>query len=167
MASHQLLPMLLSSTAGSSRPLKVIDAPVGSGQVARDACQKFFRLGIPSTALTDTPMILQYAAIAEPDDVLIITSQSGRWPAQARAAELARDRGATVIVLSNPDSSLAAAANYLFPFHPNEDASVYTPMSSRLGQLALLDAIHVALALQQGEKAASKLRLSKQALRDM
>ena len=49
-----------------------------SGQVASDACQKFFRLGIPCTALTDTPTILQYAAIADPGDVLIIASQSGR-----------------------------------------------------------------------------------------
>jgi len=43
-----------------------------SGHVARDACHKFFRLGIPCSSLLDTPMILQFAAIAEPDDVLVL-----------------------------------------------------------------------------------------------
>jgi RpiR family carbohydrate utilization transcriptional regulator len=31
-----------------------------SGHVARDACHKFFRLGIPCSSLLDTPMILQF-----------------------------------------------------------------------------------------------------------
>jgi len=37
-------------------------------------------------------------------------------------------------------------------------------MSSRLAQLALLDAVHVALALESGEYAADRLRKSKDAL---
>ena len=137
-----------------------------SGQVARDACQKFFRLGIPCTALTDSPMILQYAAIADSADVLIITSQSGRWPELARAAELARNSGATVVALTDPDTTLAAAADLLIPFHAPEDSSVYTPMSSRLALLALLDALQVALALALGDPAAEKLRNAKSALRE-
>lgn len=136
-----------------------------SGQVARDACQKFFRLGIPCAALTDTPMILQYAAIADPADVLIIASQSGRWPELARAAELAQHNGATVVALTDPATTLAAAADILLPFHAAEDANVYTPMSSRLALLALLDALQVALALALGDPAAKKLQSAKSALR--
>ncbi len=135
-----------------------------SGHVANDACHKFFRLGIPCTSLTDTPMILQFAAIAEPDDVLVLLSHTGRWHDFARAARLARERGATVIALTNPDSSIAAEAGLLFPCELIEDTSVYTPMSSRLAQLALLDAIHVALALARGEIASDTLRRSKDAL---
>ena len=135
-----------------------------SGHVANDACHKFFRLGIPCTSLTDTPMILQFAAIAEPEDVLVLLSHTGRWEDFARAARLARGRGATVIALTNPDSSIAAEAGLLFPCELIEDTSVYTPMSSRLAQLALLDAIHVALALARGEVASDTLRRSKDAL---
>jgi len=135
-----------------------------SGRVAEDACQKFFRLGIPCTALTDTPMILQYAAVADPADVLIVASQSGRWPELARAAELAQNGGATVIALTNPEATLAQAADVLFPFTPPEDSNVYTPMSSRLALLALLDALQVALALSLGDPAAEKLRSAKRAL---
>ena len=136
-----------------------------SGHVANDACHKFFRLGIPCTSLTDTPMILQFAAIAEPEDVLVLLSHTGRWTDFARAARLARERGATVIALTNPDSPIAAEARLLFPCQFIEDTSVYTPMSSRLAQLALLDAIHVALALARGEIASDRLRRSKDALK--
>lgn len=135
-----------------------------SGHVARDACHKFFRLGIPCISLHDTTMILQFAAIAESNDVLVLLSHTGRWQDFARAASLARGRGATVIALTNPDSQVAAEAGLLFPCRVIEDTSVYTPMSSRLAQLALLDAIQVALALAQGDSASDNLRRSKDAL---
>ncbi len=135
-----------------------------SGHVARDACHKFFRLGIPCTSLLDTPMILQFAAIAEPEDVLVLLSHSGRWREFAEAAKTARARGATVIAITSPDADLAAAASIVFPCKVIEDTSVYTPMSSRLAQLALLDALHVALALRRGEAASDRLRRSKDAL---
>jgi len=135
-----------------------------SGHVARDASHKFFRLGIPCTSLRDTTMILQFAAIAGQDDVMVLLSHTGRWKEFARAASLARERGATVIALTNPDSNVAKEAGILFPCRLIEDTSVYTPMSSRLAQLALLDAIQVALALAQGEIASDNLRRSKNAL---
>ncbi len=135
-----------------------------SGHVARDACHKFFRLGIPCSSLTDTPVILQFAAIAEAEDVLVLLSHTGRWAEFARAATLARERGATVIAITNPDSQLAKNCSLLFPCRVIEDTSVYTPMSSRLAQLALLDAIHVALALANGTSAVDRLRQSKNAL---
>lgn len=137
-----------------------------SGQVARDACHKYFRLGVPCTTLHDTPMILQFAAIAQPRDVIVMLSHSGRWREFAQAADLAKSHGATVIAITNPASELARSASLLFPCDPVEDTNVYTPMSSRLAQLALLDAMLVALALASGEQAAENLRASKNALRD-
>jgi len=135
-----------------------------SGHVARDACHKFFRLGIPCSSLLDTPMILQFASIAEPDDVLVLLSHTGRWQEFAQAAVLARERGATVVAITNPESELSKSASILFPCRVVEDTNVYTPMSSRLGQLALLDAILVALALVRGSAATERLKLSKDAL---
>ena len=135
-----------------------------SGHVAADATHKFFRLGIPCTTLADTPMILQFAAIAAQNDVLVLLSHSGRWSEFADAAEKAVNRGAAVIGITNPDSKLATQCSLLFPCRVIEDTNVYTPMSSRLAQLALLDAIHVALALTLGKTASESLRLTKDAL---
>jgi RpiR family carbohydrate utilization transcriptional regulator len=135
-----------------------------SGHVARDACHKFFRLGIPATALADTPSILQYAAIADPSDVMTVISSSGRWPDLARAAASARRRGATLLAITEPAAALAAEADILLPCRAREDTSVYTPMSSRLVHLAILDALQVGLALAIGQPAVDKLKLSKSAL---
>lgn len=154
-----------AAVAALSRARQIAFAGLGaSGHVAGDACHKFFRLGIPCSTLMDTPMILQFAAIAEPDDVLVLLSHTGRWPEFALAARMATRRGATVIAITNPASDLASVASILFPAQVIEDTSIFTPMSSRLAQLALLDSIHVALALQRGSGASDRLRLSKDAL---
>ncbi len=135
-----------------------------SGHVARDAHQKFFRLGVPCTLATDGPTMLQQAAIARPEDVIVAISHSGRRSETSRAAALAGDRGATVIAVTSPDSPLAAQSEIVFECHAAEDTSLYTPMGSRLAQLALLDALQVALALRLGDGAADNLQLSKDAL---
>lgn len=135
-----------------------------SGIVARDACHKFFRLGVPCSTAIDTLTILQQAAIAQPDDVYIAVSHTGQWRNLVQAMKLATERGATVIVITDPDAPLADVASLVFACHPNEDTNVFTPMSSRLAQLTLFDALQVALALEMGEKAQKNLRQTKQAL---
>ncbi|MBT8093016.1 MAG: SIS domain-containing protein [Gammaproteobacteria bacterium] len=162
----QLSSMPIDETVAAMKDARQIAfAGLGaSGHVATDACHKFFRLGIPCTALYDIPMILQFASIAGPRDVLVLLSHTGRWKDFENAARLARGRGAIVIALTNPESQVAKEVELLFPCRFIEDTSVYTPMSSRLAQLALLDAIQVALALAQGESASENLRLSKDAL---
>ena len=83
------------------------------------------------------------------------------------AMSLAAERHARIIALTDPRSPLAAAADLVFACHPVEDTNVFTPMSSRLAQLALLDALQVALALGLGEPAKQNLRASKSALSEM
>lgn len=135
-----------------------------SGHVASDAQHKFFRLGCPCSALTDTPTILQFAAIAEPGDVLVAISHSGRWSDVAQALAAARENGAKVIALSDPLSAIAKNADLVFSCDQLEDASVFPPMSSRIAQLALLDALQVALALALGPAAVARMQATKAAL---
>ncbi len=135
-----------------------------SGYVALDACHKFFRLGVPCSSLTDVPSMLQFAAIAGPGDVIIAVSASGAWPDTIRAVATAAANGATVVALTAPGSGLADAATIVLPIDPTEDTSVYTPMSSRLAHLAVLDAILVSLALSLGPSASERLRASKNAI---
>lgn len=135
-----------------------------SGRVADDACHKFFRLGIPCAAITDTPTGLQSAAVATESDVLIVVSRSGESAALLRIAELAQNRGATVIAITDPASRLADASTLLFACDTHEDPGIYTPMSSRLAHLTLLDALQVSLALALGDAAVENLKRSKNAL---
>lgn len=135
-----------------------------SGHVAEDACQKFFRLGTPCSAITNTPGILQIAAISRPGDVLVTVSHLGAWPEIETAAMTAQQNGAGVIAITDPRARLAKIATLFFSCDRLEDTSVYTPMSSRLAQLALLDVLYVAYALSLGESASENLRRSKDAL---
>lgn len=135
-----------------------------SGHVARDAAHKFFRLGIPCTTALDAQTLHQQAAITGPNNVFISVSHTGQWHEMLEAMSLAASRGAEVIALTDPESSLAEIATISFACHPPEDTSVYTPMSSRLAQLTLLDALQVSLALALGKTAEESLRLSKETL---
>ncbi len=135
-----------------------------SGRVAEDGAQKFFRLGIPCSTAIDGPTLLQMAAIAQREDVFIAISNQGGWPALVRSMRVARERGATIIALTAAGSPLADTASLLFANGANEDAGIYTPMSSRLAQLAVLDALQVSLALSQGPTAEERLKASKKAL---
>lgn len=144
---------------------QIVFAGIGaSGHVASDARHKFFRLGIPSSVFMDAPGLIQFAAVAAAGDVLVIASHTGAWPELGDAAALARQNGATVIAITDPGSTLAAAVDILIPCRVMEDTSVYTPMSSRLAQLALFDALQTAVALELGAGAVDRLRSAKQAL---
>ncbi len=135
-----------------------------SGHVAADACHKFFRLGLACTSTSDVPTMLQQTAVAAADDLFVLVSQSGLSQGVLRAADNARRRGAGVLALTDAASPLAAQATLLLACPAHEDPNVYTPMSSRLVQLALLDALQVATALALGQPAEDRLRRSKLAL---
>ena len=135
-----------------------------SGHVAKDACHKFFRLGVPCSVQTDAPSCLQSASVAHKNDVMVITSRSGESTDLVRVAELARNRGAQVVAITEHASRLAAVSSIVFSCHTQEDTNVYTPMSSRLAHLAVLDALQIALALQMGEAAVENLRRAKNAI---
>ncbi|MBT8083705.1 MAG: SIS domain-containing protein [Woeseia sp.] len=135
-----------------------------SGHVACDACHKFFRLGIPCAAAKDVPTMLQLGATATARDVFVAISQSGKSSGVVHASSCARERGASVITLTAAETPLASKATLLLALPSPEDASVYTPMSSRLAQLTILDTLQVALALRLGDAAEQRLLHSKQVL---
>lgn len=135
-----------------------------SGHVASDASHKFFRLGVPCSALVDTPSIQQFAAIAGPHDVLFVISKNGNAQPVCDAASKAHNNGAFVVAITDPDSRLAQSASTTFACDAHEDTNIYTPRSSRLVHLALLDALHVSTALALGDTAADNLERSKDAL---
>ncbi len=163
--NHVRTQPLASVVATMAASRQLVFAGLGaSAAVARDACQKFFRLGLPCTTATDTPTILQMAAVTGVRSTLVLTSHTGRWPDLVEAARRAGDNGAAVVAVTDPASPLAAAATLVLACHATEDTSIYTPMSSRLAQLVLLDAVQVALALELGDSATTNLRATKAAL---
>ena len=121
-----------------------------SGIVAQDAQHKFFRLGINAIAYSDGHMQVLSASMLGPGDCLVIISNSGRTRDLMDAADIARKHGATVIVVTASGSPLATAGHiHLAADHP-EGYDRYSPMTSRLMHLMVIDVVATCLALRIG-----------------
>jgi RpiR family transcriptional regulator, carbohydrate utilization regulator len=123
-----------------------------SGIVAQDAQHKFFRLGVSAVALSDGHVQVMSATMLQPGDCAVIISNSGRSRDLLDSAEIARKKGATVIVITASGSPLAQMANgshqiLLAADHP-EDYDRYSPMVSRLLHLMIIDILTTGVALR-------------------
>jgi len=126
-----------------------------SGIVAQDAQHKFFRLGVTAAAVSDGHMQVMSATMLKTGDCAVIISNSGRSRDLLDVAEIARKKGATVIVVTASGSPLARQAQahgdsiLLAADHP-EDADRYSPMVSRLLHLLIIDILTTGVALRMG-----------------
>ena len=77
----------------------------GSGQVARDACYQFLRIGVRASVFDDGQLMLMSAALLRRGDVVMAFSHSGQTAAVVEAARLARQNGARLIALTNRSDS--------------------------------------------------------------
>ncbi len=126
-----------------------------SGIVAQDAQHKFFRLGVSATAVSDGHVQVMSATMLQAGDCAVIISNSGRSRDLLDAAEIARRKGATTIVITASGSPLARSGNnstqqiLLAADHP-EDYDRYSPMVSRLLHLVIIDILTTGVALRLG-----------------
>ena len=125
-----------------------------SGIVAQDAQHKFFRLGVNTIACSDGHVQVMSATMLGAGDCAVVISNSGRSRDLIDAADIARRKGATVIVISASGSPLAQLAQshgqlLLAADHP-EDFDRYSPMVSRLLHLTIIDILTTGVALRLG-----------------
>lgn len=125
-----------------------------SGIVALDAQHKFFRLGVNTIACSDGHVQVMSATMLGPGDCAVVISNSGRSRDLIDAADIARRKGATVIVITASASPLAQMAQahgqiLLAADHP-EDFDRYSPMVSRLLHLTIIDILTTGVALKLG-----------------
>ena len=136
-----------------------------SGIVAQDAQHKFFRLGMNTIAYSDGHMQVMSASMLQSGDCVVIISNSGRTRDLMDACDIARQRGATTIVITASGSPLAGAGHiHLTADHP-EGYDKYSPMVSRLLHLLIIDILATTVALRMGEKLQPLLRDMKNNLR--
>jgi RpiR family carbohydrate utilization transcriptional regulator len=129
-----------------------------SGIVAQDAQHKFFRLGVNAAAVSDGHVQVMSATMLREGDCAVVISNSGRSRDLLDVAEIARRKGATVIVITASGSPLAREALQggvrhilLAADHP-EDADRYSPMVSRLLHLVIIDILTTGVALRLGSQ---------------
>lgn len=135
-----------------------------SGITAQDGAHKFFRMGIPTAAHSDPHIHSVSAAMLDARDVVVALSNSGRSSEILDTIQIAKRSGAKVIALTPPASPLAQIADCLLAVNPSNEPDLYTPMTTRLSQLVLIDSLAVATALQIGPRLAAKLIRNKTVL---
>lgn len=122
----------------------------GSGSVVMDAQHKFFRLDTPVIAHTDMLMQRMSAAVAGPGDAIVFVSNTGRTKPLIETAKIARNTGAHVIGITAANSPLSEICHISLNLQNSEDTEIYTPMTSRIVQLVVLDVIATGIALSRG-----------------
>nr|WP_255719191.1 MurR/RpiR family transcriptional regulator [Pelomonas sp. P8] len=140
-----------------------------SGIVAQDAQHKFFRLGVNTVATSDGHVQLMSATMLQPGDCAVIISNSGRSRDLLDAAEIARKKGATIIIITASASPLAQLAlgpgQILLAVDHPEDFDRYSPMVSRLLHLIAVDILTTGVALKLGQHLRPMLQEIKKNLR--
>ena len=136
-----------------------------SGITATDAQHKFFRLGVPCVAYGDAHVVGMAAALLGEGDVVVAISNSGRTLDLLEAADVARSGGARVVGITRAESPLARRSHVVLAADTPEDPDMFSPMTSRLAHLALIDVLAVGVALRGGKPLADKLERAKRTLR--
>ncbi|MFN3628596.1 MAG: SIS domain-containing protein, partial [Casimicrobiaceae bacterium] len=98
------------------------------------------------------------------EDVVVAISRTGRTRDMIETVELAQKAGATVVALTARASRLARLADVALSIDVEEDPDVYSPMVGRLAQLALIDALAVAVALKRGPALQETLKRARDTL---
>ncbi|WP_322011551.1 MurR/RpiR family transcriptional regulator [Paraburkholderia sp. J12] len=143
---------------GSARRVYFFGVGAGSGLVAQDAALRMLRLDLAASAFTDAHLQRLYAGLLEPGDVAFAISQSGRSVEVNESIQIAKERGATTIALTNAGSRLAWVVDIPLLLRVPAADEPHTPGVSRIAHLAVIDALAIAVALGLAPKTLEKMR---------
>lgn len=136
-----------------------------SGIIAGDAAHKFLRLGGTVIHLTDPHLEAIAASHMTESDVVIAISHSGESQGLLNGLDLARKKGARIIVITGfSKSSIAQIADELLVTSANETDFRSDAMVSRIVQLAIIDCLYVITVLSKGKEAIEAVNLSRLAV---
>lgn len=138
-----------------------------SGAVAIDAQHKFFRLQVATAAYSDPHMQAMSAVTLSDADVVVAISQSGRTKDLLHSVQLAQQHGALVVSLGPANTPLSNVAD--MPIHINieEDTEQFTPMTSRIAHLMIIDMLAVAVTQRRGPEFAAHLNAIKRSIKSL
>lgn len=138
-----------------------------SAAVASDAQHKFFRLQISTSAYSDPHIQTMSAMSLSTNDVVVAISQSGQTRALIEAIKLANNAGAKTIALAPTDSPVAQASQIPIYIDAEEEVEIYTPLSSRIAHLVVIDLIAVGVAQRIGPHISQHLQALHKSLKPL
>ncbi len=122
--------------------------------IAEDANYRLLRIGIESKVVVDSHIQAISAALTGPNVAVITVSHSGSTHETITATRLAKEAGATTICITNYGKSpLLAFADIVLHTMARETDFRTEAMTSRIAQLAIVDALIACLALATYDRA--------------
>lgn len=138
-----------------------------SGAVATDAQHKFFRLQVATAAYSDPHMQSMSAVTLGEKDVVVAISQSGRTRDLMHSIELAQQHNALVVSLAPQNTPVSRAADLPIFINIEEDTDQFTPMTSRIAHLMVIDMLAVAVTQRRGPDFSAHLNAIKQSIKSL
>lgn len=130
----------------------------GSAQIARDVAHKFLRIGVRAIVFDDTHMMAMSASLLRVGDLVIAFSHSGRTTSVLEAVQIARDNRASVIAVTNYESSpLADLSDVVLCSTALGSPLTSENAAARIAQLNIMDAIFMAVAQKSYSSAEENL----------
>ncbi|HMR33179.1 MAG TPA: MurR/RpiR family transcriptional regulator [Geminicoccaceae bacterium] len=122
--------------------------------IAEDANYRLLRIGIESKVVVDSHIQAISAALTGPNVAVVTVSHSGSTHETITATKLAKEAGATTICITNYGKSpLLAFADIVLHTMARETDFRTEAMTSRIAQLAIVDALIACLALATYDRA--------------
>jgi DNA-binding MurR/RpiR family transcriptional regulator len=127
--------------------------------VAYTARCKFRLIGLPASTEFDSHLQLVAATQLRKGDVAFGISCSGNTRETVECIEVAKSKGATTICLTNSmKSEIVRYSDIALYATPSEVKYFQAPLASRITQLAVVDALFVAVALRHKNRTVAKLQ---------
>lgn len=115
-------------------------------------CARLALTGVRCTGWKDPAQQLAAAAIIDPSDVLLVFTHSGRWRTHTKAIEMAKQRGATTIAVTNfGQSPVGRAVDIPVITHGGDMVFFSESMGSELVQAVLMDCFIIGIANERRE----------------
>ncbi len=138
-----------------------------SGIIAQDAQQKFPLFGVPCQAPADFHQQFIAATMSGPKSVTVAISNTGHTEQTLTVARAAKRAGGTVVSITGQTSPLSELADVPLVVRTFEDTDVYTPATSRLAGLVLVDVLATGVALRRPQEHNEAVRRMKSELAAM
>jgi DNA-binding MurR/RpiR family transcriptional regulator len=137
----------------------------GSVIIAMDAYHKFIRAGMNAFVFSDSHFQLMSASKLTEHDVAVVISHSGTNKDTFRILKTAIKNGAkTIGITSFPKSPISQKVNVALHTTSEETEYRSEALASRIGQLSLIDALYVNIAISNGENAQKSLEKIRNAI---
>jgi DNA-binding MurR/RpiR family transcriptional regulator len=136
----------------------------GSGSVALDAQHKFLKIGFKSFAYVDSNLQAMSASLLQEGDVVVGISHSGASQSLIESLEIAKKTGASIIAITNYSKSPILKVSDVVLFTASKETAFKSDaMSSRIAELAIIDALFVAVAFTNYDKSFEGIKKTRNA----